>query len=206
MLTQQSLVLITRKEYPADNLRTFIDSVTSNGRVNFASAGAGSSTHLGCVMLNLAINSKAAHVPYRGVAPALQDLIAGRVDYICNLIQDAVPQIQGGAVKAIAMLSRSRSPSLPDLATAQEQGLTNFDVADWYGLFLPKGTPPSIVQKLNAAAFAALQTPALLDRLSSLGVEPVAAQRRTPEHLAHFLKDEIARWSDAIAASGAAEK
>ena len=206
MLTRQSLVLITRKDYPANDLRSFASSVKSNGNANFASAGAGSSTHLGCVMLNLAIDAKAAHVPYRGVSLAMQDLIAGRVDYICNLIQDAAPQIQGGAVKAIAMLSRSRSPLLPDLQTAQEQGLQDFDASDWYGLFMPKGTPAQIVQKLNAAAGAALQSPQLRDRLKSLGVEPIAADQFSPEYLARFLVQEIARWAVPIAASGAAEK
>jgi tripartite-type tricarboxylate transporter receptor subunit TctC len=202
LLTRQSLVLIARKDLPADGLQEFARYVKGNKTASFGSAGAGSSTHLGCVMLNLAIEANATHVPYRGVAPAMQDLIGGRIDYICNLIQDAVPQVQGGAVKAIAILSRSRSPILPDLPTADEQGLANFDAADWYGLFLPKGTPSSVVQRLHGAAVAALDTPPFRDRLYSLGVELVAPERRSPEYLAGFLKDEIAKWAAPIKASG----
>ena len=153
-------------------------------------------------MLNLAIGVEVTHVPYRGVAPAIQDMIGGRIDYICNLIQDVIPHIKGGTVKAIANLSRSRSPMLPDLATADEQGLAGFDIADWYGLFFPKGTPSPIVQKLHDAAVTALDTPSFRDRLESLGVEVVAAERRSPEYLAHFLKDEIAKWTAPIKATG----
>jgi tripartite-type tricarboxylate transporter receptor subunit TctC len=141
-------------------------------------------------------------VPYRGVAPAMQDLVGGRIDYICDIIQDAVPQIHAGSVKAIAMLARSRSPSLPDLATADEQGLAGFDTSGWYGLFLPKGTPSSITQRLHDAASAALDTPALRERLHGLGVDVVPTDRRSPDYLARFLKDDIAKWTAPIKASG----
>jgi tripartite-type tricarboxylate transporter receptor subunit TctC len=202
LLTRQSLVLIARKDAPFDGLQSFIRYVKANKTASFGSAGTGSSTHLGCVMLNLAIDANVTHVPYRGVAPAMQDLIGGRIDYYCTLIPDAIPQVQGGAIKGIAMLSRSRSQMLPHLPTADEQGLANFDVADWYGLFLPKGTPASIVQKLHDVAVASLDTPSFRDRLHSLGVEVVAPERRSPEYLASFLKDEIAKWTAPIKASG----
>jgi tripartite-type tricarboxylate transporter receptor subunit TctC len=202
LLTRQSLVLMARKNVPADGLASFIRYVKENKTASFGSAGAGSSSHLGCVMLNLAIGASATHVPYRGVAPAMQDLIGGRIDYVCNLIQDAVPQVQGGAVKTIANLSRSRSPMLPGLPTADEQGLAGFDIADWYGLFLPKGAPPLIVQKLHDAAVAALDTPSFRDRLHKLGVEVVAPEQRSPEYLARFLKNEISKWTAPIKASG----
>jgi tripartite-type tricarboxylate transporter receptor subunit TctC len=202
LLTRQSLVLIARKDAPFDSLQAFIGYVKEKPTATFGSAGAGSSTHLGCVMLNLAIGANVTHVPYRGVAPAMQDLIGGRIDYYCTLIPDAIPQIQAGAIKGIAMLSRSRSQMLPDLPTADEQGLANFDAADWYGLFLPKGTPASIVQKLNEAAVAALDTPSFRDRLHSLGVELAAPDRRSPEYLAQFLKDEIVKWTAPINKSG----
>lgn len=202
LLSRQSLVLVARKELPANDLPQFIAYLKSNGGKSFGSAGTGSSTHLGCMMLNLAIGANATHVPYRGVAPAMQDLIGGRIDYVCNLIQDALPQVRSGNVKAITMLSRARSPLLPDLATAQEAGLTNFDAADWYGLFLPKGTPPLIAQKLHDAASTALDMPSFRDRLQSLGVEPVPPEQRSANYLAGFLKDEIAKWAVPIKASG----
>ncbi len=202
LLTQQSLVLVARKNLPAGGLQEFIRHMTASTTASFGSAGVGSSTHLGCVMLNLAIGVNATHVPYRSAAAAMQDLIGGRIDYYCDIIQTAVPQVQTGAVKAIAILSPSRSPMLPDLPTADEQGLANLDTANWYGLFLPKGTPSSIVQKLHKAAVAALDTPSFRDRLHSLGVEVVAPARRNPEYLASFLKDDIAKWTAPLKASG----
>jgi tripartite-type tricarboxylate transporter receptor subunit TctC len=154
--------------------------------------------------MNVAMKVEVAHVPYRGVALAMPDLLGGRIDYMCNLIQDVLPQVQGGNVKVIATLSRSRSPLLPDVPTADEQGLAGFDIYDWYGLFLPKGAPPSIVRKLHDAAIAALEVPAFRERLQSLGVEVAAADRRSPQYLAGFLKDEIDRWAAPIKAAGIA--
>lgn len=202
LLTRQPLVLIARMDAPFEDLSSFTRFVKSTSSPSFGSAGAGSSTHLGCVMLNLAIGAHATHIPYRGVAPAMQDLIAGRIDYVCTLIPDAIPQIQGGAVKGIAMLSGTRSRILPDLRTANEQGLSNFDISDWYGLFLPKSAPAAIVQKFNAAAVNALETQSLRDQLRGLGVAAVAPQQRSPEYLASFLRDEIAKWKAPIKASG----
>ena len=202
LLTRQPLMLIARKDLPAESLQEFTRHLKASKTMSFGSAGAGSSSHLGCVMLNLAIGTEVTHVPYRGVAPAIQDMIAGRIDYICNLIQDVIPHVKSGTAKAIANLSRSRSPMLPDLATADEQGLAGFDIADWYGLFLPKDTPPSIVQKLRDVAAAALDMPSFRDRLDGLGVEAVASARRSPEYLARFLKDEIAKWTAPIKATG----
>jgi len=124
LLTEQSLVLIARKDLPADGLQDFVRHVKAN-KTSFGSAGAGSSTHLGCVMLNLAIGADATHVPYRGVTQAMQDLMGGRIEYYCDIIVTAAPQIQAGAVKAIAILSAARSSMLPDLRTANEQGLAN---------------------------------------------------------------------------------
>ena len=202
LLTRQPLVLIARKDLPANGLQDFMRHVKTIKAANFASAGTGSSTHLGCVMMNVAMKVEVAHVPYRGVALAMPDLLGGRIDYMCNLIQDALPQVQGGNIKAIATLSRSRSPILPDLPTADEQGLAGFDVADWYGLFLPKGTPPSTVQKLHDAAIAVLDVQSFRERLQSLGVEVVTPERRSPQYLAGFLKDEIDKWAAPIKAAG----
>jgi tripartite-type tricarboxylate transporter receptor subunit TctC len=195
-------VLVARKDLPAVGLREFTRHLQTKMTVSFGSAGAGSSSHLGCVMLNLAIDAKVTHVPYRGVAPAIQDMLGGRIDYICNLIQDVIPHVNSGTIKAVANLSRSRSPMLPDLATADEQGLTGFDIADWYGLFFPKDTPSPIVQKLRDAAAMALHTSSFRNRLKSLGVEVVASEHRSPEYLARFLKDEIAKWTAPIKATG----
>jgi tripartite-type tricarboxylate transporter receptor subunit TctC len=202
LLTEQSLVLVARKELPANSLEEFKRYVTTNKTASFGSAGAGSSTHLGCVMLNLAIGANVTHVPYRGIAAAHQDMIGGRIDYICDFILTASPHIQAGAVKAIAILSPSRSSILPAIPTAGEQGVANLDTANWYGIFLPKGAPSAITQRLHDAAIAALDAPPVRDRLRSLGVEVVAPDRRSPDYLARFLRDDIVKWRAPIKASG----
>jgi tripartite-type tricarboxylate transporter receptor subunit TctC len=201
LLTEQPLVLIARKDLPGNSLQEFARYLKAH-KATFGSAGAGSSSHLGCVMLNLALGANVTHVPYRGVAPAMQDLIGGRIDYVCDFIQTALPQVQAGAVKAIAILSPSRSAMLPDLPSADEQGLGKFDTANWYGLFLPKGASSSIAQKFRAAAVAALDNPSLRDRLYRVGVEMVAPERRSPEYLAQFLKEDIVKWTAPIKSSG----
>jgi tripartite-type tricarboxylate transporter receptor subunit TctC len=201
LLTEQSLVLITRADLPADDLEQFAHYLrTANS--SFGSSGAGSSTHLGCVMLNLALGVEATHVPYRGMAAANQDLIGGRIDYICDFILTALPHIKSGSVKAVAVLSPARSSMLPAIRTVGEQGFSKIDTANWYGLFVPKGTPPAIVQKLHAAANAALETPSFRARLQELGVDAVAPERRSPEYLAVYLKEDIAKWTAPIKASG----
>ena len=113
-----------------------------------------------------------------------------------------MPQITGKTVKAIAILSKNRSPSLPDLPSAHEQGLTDFDIPSWYALFLPKGTPDAIVRKLNAAAVAAMNTQAMQDRLKTIGSDLVGPERRSPEYLGRFVADEIKKWAGPIGASG----
>ena len=132
----------------------------------------------------------------------MQDLLAGRIDYQCPSAPTAMPQIIGQSVKAIATLSKKRSPGLPDLPTAHEQGLTDFDIPSWYALFLPKGTPDPIVRKLNDAAIAALRTPVMQERLKAIGSDLVGPERMSPEYLARFVAAEIKKWAEPIRASG----
>jgi tripartite-type tricarboxylate transporter receptor subunit TctC len=202
LLTEQASVLIARKDLSANTLQELTRYVKDSKTASFGSAGVGSSTHLGCLLLNGAIGADVTHVPYRGAAPAMQDLIGGRIDYMCDLVPDAVAHIRAGAVKPIAMLARSRSPILPDLATADEQGLAGFEATSWYGLFLPKEAPAAIVQKLHDAAVAAVDTSSLRDRLRGLGVEIVAPERRSPDYLARFIGEELTKWAAPIRASG----
>jgi tripartite-type tricarboxylate transporter receptor subunit TctC len=202
LLTEQSLVLIARKDLPADNLSGFVRYLKDNSNASFGSAGVGSSTHLGCVMLNLAIGVEVTHVPYRGAVPAMQDLIGGRIDYYCDIIPTALSHIQAGTVKPIAFLGRTRSPTLPNLPTAAEQGIAGLDTANWYGLVLPKGAQASIVQKLNGAGVAALEAGSFRERLTALGIEAVASDRRSPDYLGRFLAEDIAKWTMPIKASG----
>jgi tripartite-type tricarboxylate transporter receptor subunit TctC len=197
------MVLDTRKDFPADNLPQFIDYVKSNSaKLQFGSAGAGTTTHLGCALLNAALGVSVTHVPYRGGGPATNDLMGGQIDYMCPNMGGALSLIMGKKVKAIAMLSRSRSQLMPDLPTAHEQGLADFDVVTWNAFFLPKGAPTEIVKKLNDATSQAMDTPAIKSRMHDVGVTGVALERRSPEYLAKFVVDEIARWAGPIKANG----
>jgi tripartite-type tricarboxylate transporter receptor subunit TctC len=205
LFAEQPMVLNARKDFPAGTLREFIDYVKTNGaKLQFGSAGAGTTTHLGCALLNAAIGATVTHVPYRGGGPAANDLIGGQIDYLCLNIGSAAGLITGKQVKGIAMLSRDRSPLLPDLPTAHEQGLADFDVSGWFALALPKATPASIVRKLNEATVAALDTPAVQAQMRKIGGNLVAPERRSPEYLQAFFASEIARWAVVVKENGLA--
>jgi tripartite-type tricarboxylate transporter receptor subunit TctC len=196
-------VLITRKDLPVSNLKEFIGYAKENqGKMQFGSGGAGSGTHITCVLLNSVIGANVTHVPYRGSGPAMQDLQGGRIDYTCDLTPTALPQIEGKTVKALATLARERTPVLPNLPTAHEQGLTNFDCSNPFAFLLPKGTPEAIVRRLNKAMSDAVDTPAVREHLTGLGMSIVPPERRTPEYLARFIPSEIEKWAGPIKASG----
>jgi tripartite-type tricarboxylate transporter receptor subunit TctC len=202
LVAEQPFILIARKDIPANNLQEFIAYAKAHeAQLQYGSAGTGSATQLVCALLDAAIGIKAKHVPSNGGAPALRDLVDGKIDYFCPVVTIAIPQIERRGVKAIAILSKSRAPILPDLPSAAEQGLANFASATWFGIFLPKGTPAPIVQRLNAAVVAAMETPSVQQRLKSIGAELVAPDRRSPDYLQGFLKGEIAKWATAIKAA-----
>jgi tripartite-type tricarboxylate transporter receptor subunit TctC len=203
LFAEQPMVLITRKDFPASNLQEFIAYAKANGaKLQYGSAGVGSTTHLGCALLNAAAGINTTHVPYRGGGPAMLDLIAGQVHYMCSNSAGALPQIASNTLKGIALLARSRSSLLPSLATAQEQGLVDFEAITWNAFFLPKGTPAPIVKKLNDAVVEAMNAPAVKDRMQELGVDLVAPERRSPEYLQKFVESEIAKWAAPIKAAG----
>jgi tripartite-type tricarboxylate transporter receptor subunit TctC len=188
---------------PANNLQEFIAyAKKQQAKMQYGSAGAGSAAHLACVLLSSAIGLEVTHVPYRGGAQAMQDLIASRIDYQCPLLPIAMPQIESGSVKAIALLSRGRSRILPALATAQEQGLAGVDVSNWSAFFLPKGTSPAIAKKLHDATIATMDSSGVRTKLDEMGVDLVAPERRSAEYLRHFVKSEIDKWSGPIKAAG----
>ena len=202
LFTTSTKPLIVRNDLPARTLPDFVAYARANqGKMQFGSAGAGSATHVACVLLNSAIDVSVTHVPYRGSVLAMQDLVAGRIDYMCDAIQTALPQILAHTVKAIALLSPSRTSLLPNLPTASEQGI-DIDCDSWAAFFLPKGTPEPIIHRLNEAMSQALDTPAVRDRLEAIGVTPVPPERRTPEYLAKFVPAEIEKWAAPIKAAG----
>lgn len=203
LFAEVPLVLITRKDLPVSNLQEFITYARANQtKMNFGSAGVGSGPHIGCVLLNTAIRAHIAHVPYRGSGPAMQDLIAGRIDYYCDVLPTALSQMESKTVKGIAILSRNRATVVPDLPTAQEQGLTDFEVHTWFAFFLPRGTPDVIVSRLHRATVEATNTPSVRERLQGIGVTVVSPERMTPEYLGEFVRSETEKWANPIKALG----
>ena len=203
LIAEQPMVLIARKELPVENLKDFIPYAKANqAKMQFGSGGPGSATHLACVLLNSTIGVNVTHVPYRSAALAFQDVIGGRIDYVCPITGTAISVIESKQVKALALLSKNRTPILPNLATADEQGLANFDAYIWNGLFLPKDTPDAIAKKLHDVTVEAMNTPAIQERIKEIGGSVVAPERRSPEYLRRFVEDEIAKWAAPIKASG----
>jgi len=203
LVAEQPMVLVVRKDLPVSNLQEFTAYMKANhAKMQFGSAGVGSTTHLSCALLNAAMGEQPVHVPYRGGGPAMAEIMAGRIDYGCSNIGGVTAQIKAGNLKAIAVLSRERAAILPDLPSAHEQGLTDFNVTTWNALLLPKGAPAAIVAKLNEAISKTLDTPAVQALLTKHGMTAVAPERRTPAYLAKFLPEEIARWAGPIKAAG----
>ena len=202
LIAEVPIVLLVRKDLPAKDLKEFVAYAKANqGKMQFGSAGAGSATHLGCVVLNTAMGTNITHVPYKGTGPAMQDLVAGRIDFMCEIITTAKPQVDGGTVRALAIMTTSRSPVLPNLPTTREQGL-DVQAYTWNALYAPKGTPADVVKKLNDAMVAAMTTPAVHDRLQGLGAMIVTKDRSTPAYLGKFTADEIKKWEAPIKTSG----
>jgi tripartite-type tricarboxylate transporter receptor subunit TctC len=197
------LLLMTKRDLEPNNLAEFIAYTRLNHyNMVFSSGGTGTSSHVACVMLNQIMGVDVTHVPYRGGGPAFADVIAGRIDYICNYVSIGAQAVKLHQVKAMAMLARDRTPLLPDLPTAEEQGLKDFDVSAWNAILLPKSATPEMVAKLNKAVSEALDKPALRERLDGIGLIPAAPERRSPEYLRNFINAEIAKWAKPVKAAG----
>jgi tripartite-type tricarboxylate transporter receptor subunit TctC len=196
-------VLVVRNNLPVNTLPEFIAYAKANqAKMQYGSGGAGSSTHISCVLLNQAIGTNITHIPYRGAGPALQELMAGRLDFMCDAIVNSLPHIQAGTVKAIATLSEQRTPLLPDFPTAQQQGLTEFAVYGWSAVFFPKAVDQAMVRRLNAAIGEVLDTQSMRERFEALGYSLAAPEQRSPAYLAKFVAAEIEKWSGPIKLSG----
>jgi tripartite-type tricarboxylate transporter receptor subunit TctC len=203
MMTESPRALIARKNIPANNLKEFIAYLKANVKTaQFGSAGVGAGTHIPCVLFNMAIGADITHIPYRGEAPVVQDLIGGRIDYMCATIQTGAALVNQGSAKGIAVMSEHRVPISPDIPTTGEQGLPGVEANVWNAFFVPKGTPAPIVRKLNKAMSDTLDDPNIRKRLEELGLVIVPPERRTPEYLAKFLPTDIALWGKVIQAAG----
>jgi tripartite-type tricarboxylate transporter receptor subunit TctC len=201
--TDSARVLITRKDFPANTFPEFVSYAKANqGKMQYGSAGVGSGSHVCGILLDMAMGTKITHVPYRGAGPAMQDLIGGRIDFMPEQISTAVPQIQGGNVKAFATLGPDLAPGLESLPTSESQGMKGLDCGAWGAFSFPKGTPKEIVQRLAKASSDAIDTPAVIERFKTIGVTVVAKDRRSPEYITRFVQSEIERWAKPIKASG----
>ncbi len=203
LVADAPLVLIVRKDLPAANFKEFIEYTKANhAKMQFGSGGTGTSSHIGCVLMNQTIGVNVVHVPYRGGGPALQDLIGGRIDYICNYVSTAVPAVAAGQAKVLATLAGARTTAFPDAPTADQQGLKDFDISAWNAIFLPKSATPAMVARLNGAVSKALDSPALSKRLDDIGLIPTPPARRTPAYLQKHVESEIKKWAEPVKASG----
>ena len=203
LVAQQPLILTTRPSIPAGSLSDFVAYAKANQvKMQYGSPGTGTGSHLACALFNIRIGVDVTHVSYRGLAPAMQDLLAGRIDYMCPTITTAMGQLQSHAVQAPAVIGSERSPVFPDIATADEQGLKGFAANSWNALFLPKTAPPAIVGKANVAVLKAMATPAVQQRVRELGATLPPPEHRTPQYLQSFVVSEIKTWAAAIKAAG----
>jgi len=167
-----------------------------------ASAGAGSTGHIDCQLLNAAIGVNVTHVPYRGGGPAMQDIIGGRVDYICTLTGSAVPLVEGKTVKAIAVLTKDRAPMLPEVKSAWEQGFKDLEASTWFGFMAPKGTPKEIADKLHDATAAAMEDKEVQKQMLAAGAIIVSPERRSTEYFKAYIPKEIEKNGAPIRAAG----
>jgi len=197
------ILILAKKDFAPKDLKEFVTYLKANEtKLNMTHAGVGSVSFTTCLLLNHILKVKPTSIPYQGTGPSMNALIAGQVDYMCDQIVNAVPQVQGGTIKAYAIATETRDPSLPDVPTTKEAGLPGYQASAWNGLFAPKDTPKEIVAKLSAALDKALDDEATRKRLLELGSDIPGKDRRGQQALANLVKSEIAKWTPIIKAAG----
>lgn len=198
------ILIVARKDFPAKDLKEFVDYVKANeSKINAAHAGVGSVSYTTCTLLNSIMKVKPTAVPFNGTGPALNALLGGQVDYMCDQIVNLVSQIEGGSIKAVAIATPNRNPVLPNIPTTKEGGLAEYEVSAWNALFAPKGTPQPIVDKLTDALDKALNDEATRKRLLDLGSDIPDAPRRGQKAMGDLVKSEVARWTPVLKAAQA---
>jgi tripartite-type tricarboxylate transporter receptor subunit TctC len=203
LAVEQPIVLITRKDLPVNSMEEFVAYAKKNDKqMQFGSSGVGSGSHFSCARLTAALGIAPQHVPYRGSGLAMQDLIAGRIDYFCALGAAAMGPLESEQAKPMALLTGERSPLFPTVKTAKELGYAGVDSYFWTAFFFPKDTPDAIVQKLYEATDRALNSPVTIERLRKAGVTPIDPKLRTPAYLRTFIGTEVENWAAQIKASG----
>ncbi|MBV1799750.1 tripartite tricarboxylate transporter substrate-binding protein [Siccirubricoccus sp. G192] len=203
LVTEVPMTLVAKKDFPANTLAEAVAVIKREGdRLNYANAGIGAASHLCGLLLQKAVDTSMTTVPFRGTGPAMQELLSGRIDLMCDQTTNTTEQINAGAIKVLAVTTPERVGSLPNVPTSAEAGLPGFEVTVWHGLYAPKGTPPEIQQRLSKALQAALRDPRLVQRFAELGTAPVAQDRATPEAHRRFWQADIAKWRPIIQAAG----
>ena len=204
LVTDVPMTLVARKDFPAKDFKELLAYVKANkSKVTYANAGLGSASHLCGMLFMTAIGTDLTTVPYKGTGPAMNDLLGGQVDFMCDQTTNTTSQIKGGKIKVYGVTTKARLASMPDVPTLNEAGLPGFEVAVWHGLYAPRGTPKVIVDTLSGALQVALKDPAVKQRFADLGTEPVAESRATPQALRAHLKAELERWAPIISKAGA---
>lgn len=203
LINDGAMTFVARKDFPAKDLKELLAYVGANkDKVNMANAGVGSASHLCGMLFMSAINTDLTTVPYKGTGPAMNDLLGGQVDFMCDQTTNTTSHIKAGKVKVYGVTTAKRIGSMPEVPTMNEAGLPNFTVTVWHALYAPKGTPKAIVDQLSQALQVALKDPTLGQRFADLGSEPVSQERATPEALRVQLKSEIDKWGPIIKKAG----
>jgi tripartite-type tricarboxylate transporter receptor subunit TctC len=203
LVTDVPMTLIAKKDFPPKDLKELVEYVKKNkDKVSLGNAGVGAASHLCGMLFMKEIETELTTVPYRGTGPAMNDLVAGQIDMMCDQTTNTTGQIQAGAVKVYGVTAPARIPALPNVPTMAEGGMPGFEVAIWHGLYAPAKTPKPIIDKVSKALQDALKDEAVKARFAELGTEPVALDRATPDALAKHLKAEIERWAPIIKAAG----
>lgn len=203
LVTDVPMTLVAKKDFPAKDLKELLAYVKANkDKVTYANAGLGSASHLCGMLFMSAINTELTTVPYKGTGPAMNDLLGGQVDLMCDQTTNTTSQIKGEKIKAYGVTTKARVSSLPNLPTLHEAGLPNFEVAVWHGLYAPKGTPKAVIDRLTKSLQTALKDETVKQRFAELGTEPVSQERATPQALRTQLKSEIDKWAPVIKKAG----
>ena len=200
LLGQTDVVLVVNASVKANNLREFADQLRAKpGELNFGSAGLGSSQHLQAEYFNQLAGTRSNHIPYKGQSQAMTDLVGGQIQYMFSPLQNALPYIQQGRIKALAIAAKQRNRTLPDVPTLSESGYKNVEVANWFAVYAPAATPPAVVKKLNAAFVKVKSQPEMKAKLEGMGFDLLFA---TPEQEADFMRAELVRWARVAAYAG----
>lgn len=203
LVNTNAILVVSKNALPTKNLKELVAYLKEQGnKATNAHAGIGSVSHTTCLLFNSIIGVKPTEVPYRGTGPAMNDIMGGQVDYLCDQIVGVAPQSQAGTIRAYAVAQKERAASLPDIPTTIEAGLPDYQVQVWNAMFLPKSTPQPIVDKLNAALVAALDHPTTRARFAELGADVPEKKLITPAGLHDFVKAEIERWTPVIKKAG----